>query len=265
MSEKEFSSKPSEKAGTDLKSGVHKDEEIGNTPSGERKIPTHVGIIMDGNGRWANMRNKPRKFGHRAGSANVDAIVTHAFNRGVKVLSLYAFSAENWSRPKSEVDELMRLLERYFKKFIDKVLTKNVRLSVMGDLNALSDRLKKIIEKGIAASEKNTEYVLNIGVNYGGRQEIVHAVKEALKAGEEITVDSISKHLYTYDFGEPDFIIRTGGELRLSNFMLYQGAYSELYFTEVLWPDFNENEFDKALSEYGCRNRRFGGIQEIKT
>ena len=127
------------------------------------------------------------------------------------------------------------------------------------------DTLKKIIEKGIAASEKNTEYVLNIGVNYGGRQEIVHAVKEALKAGEEITVDSISKHLYTYDFGEPDFIIRTGGELRLSNFMLYQGAYSELYFTEVLWPDFNENEFDKALSEYGCRNRRFGGIQEIKT
>lgn len=226
----------------------------------ERKIPAHVGIIMDGNGRWATIKGKSRSYGHRAGSANVDKIVTHAFNSGVKVLSLYAFSSENWSRPKAEVDELMRLLERYFKKFIGKVVDKNVKLSVMGDTSVLSDKLKKVIEKGVKESENNTEFVLNIGLNYGGRQEIVRAVKNLIAKNEEITVDGISRELYTYDFGEPDLIIRTGGELRLSNFMLYQGAYSELYFTDVLWPDFNEKEFDNALTNYGERHRRFGGV-----
>ncbi len=226
----------------------------------ERKIPAHVGIIMDGNGRWATIKGKSRPYGHRAGSANVDKIVTHAFNSGVKVLSLYAFSSENWSRPKAEVDELMRLLERYFKKFIGKVVDKNVKLSVMGDTSVLSDKLKKVIEKGVKESENNTEFVLNIGLNYGGRQEIVRAVKNLIAKNEEITVDGISRELYTYDFGEPDLIIRTGGELRLSNFMLYQGAYSELYFTDVLWPDFNEKEFDNALTNYGERHRRFGGV-----
>lgn len=226
----------------------------------EGKIPAHVGIIMDGNGRWATQKGKSRSYGHRAGSANVDKIVTHAFNSGVKVLSLYAFSSENWSRPKNEVDELMRLLERYFKKFISKVVDKNVKLRVMGDTSVLSDKLKKVIENGIKQSENNTEFVLNIGLNYGGRQEIVRAVKNLISKNEEITVDGISEELYTYDLGEPDLIIRTGGELRLSNFMLYQGAYSELYFTDVLWPDFNEKELDNALKNYGERHRRFGGI-----
>lgn len=226
----------------------------------EGKIPAHVGIIMDGNGRWATQKGKSRSYGHRAGSANVDRIVTHAFNSGVKVLSLYAFSSENWSRPKNEVDELMRLLERYFKKFISKVVDKNVKLRVMGDTSVLSDKLKKVIENGIKQSENNTEFVLNIGLNYGGRQEIVRAVKNLISKNEEITVDGISEELYTYDLGEPDLIIRTGGELRLSNFMLYQGAYSELYFTDVLWPDFNEKELDNALKNYGERHRRFGGI-----
>lgn len=226
----------------------------------EGKIPAHVGIIMDGNGRWATQKGKSRSYGHRAGSANVDKIVTHAFNSGVIVLSLYAFSSENWSRPKNEVDELMRLLERYFKKFISKVVDKNVKLRVMGDTSVLSDKLKKVIENGIKQSENNTEFVLNIGLNYGGRQEIVRAVKNLISKNEEITVDGISEELYTYDLGEPDLIIRTGGELRLSNFMLYQGAYSELYFTDVLWPDFNEKELDNALKNYGERHRRFGGI-----
>ena len=224
------------------------------------KIPSHVGIIMDGNGRWATQRKKPRSFGHKAGSDNVDKIVTHAFKSGIKVLSLYAFSCENWSRPKEEVDELMSLLEKYFKKFISKILKKNVKLSVMGDISVLSDKLKKVISEGVEKSAGNDEYVLNIGINYGGRQEIVKAVKEIVAENEEITVDNISAHLYTYSFGEPDLIIRTGGELRLSNFMLYQGAYSELYFTDVLWPDFNETEFDKAVFNYGERHRRFGGI-----
>ena len=229
-------------------------------PTEAVKIPRHLGIIMDGNGRWAEKRNKPRSFGHRAGSANVDRIVTHAFNRGVKTLSLFAFSCENWTRPEKEVNELMRLLEKYFKKFISKVLEKNVKLSVMGDVSVLSDKLKKIISDATERSAKNDGFVLNIGINYGGRQEIVRAVKDILAEGGEVSVDNISAHLYTSDFGEPDMIIRTGGELRISNFMLFQSAYSELYFTDVLWPDFDEKELDKAIAEYGERHRRFGGV-----
>lgn len=224
------------------------------------KIPSHVGIIMDGNGRWANARGKKRSYGHNAGSANVDRIVTHAFDSGVKVLSLYAFSSENWARPKEEVDELMRLLKVYFKKFIKKVLKNNVRLFVMGELDRLSPELKELIEKDMKETEKYTERVLNIGINYGGRGEIVRAVKKLIADGKDITEQGISENLYTAEFGEPDLIIRTGGELRLSNFMLYQGAYSELYFTDVLWPDFDEKEFDKAIESFSARKRRFGKV-----
>lgn len=224
------------------------------------KIPNHVGIIMDGNGRWANLRGKNRSYGHKYGSDNVSKVVEHAFKRGVKTVSLYAFSSENWARPKEEVDELMRLLEVYLKKFINKLLKNKVKLSVMGDISALSSKLIKIIEDAIERSKDNTENVLNIGINYGGRQEIVTACKKLIEKGEEITVEGISNNLYTAPFGEPDLIIRTGGELRLSNFMLYQGAYAELYFTEVLWPDFNEVEFDKAIDSFSNRNRRFGKV-----
>ncbi len=223
-------------------------------------IPGHVGIIMDGNGRWAESRGKSRSYGHKKGSDNVDRIVTHAFGAGVKTLSLFAFSSENWARPKEEVDELMRLLERYFKKFIGKVLKNDVRLCVMGDISVLSDSLKEVIERGMSDSAGMTSHVLNIGVNYGGRQEIVRAVNKLVSEGREITEKGISENLYTAEFGEPDLIIRTGGEYRLSNFMLYQAAYSELYFTDVLWPDFNEEQFDMALLSYAGRKRRFGKI-----
>lgn len=226
----------------------------------EKRIPVHIGIIMDGNGRWAEKKKKPRAFGHRKGSENVDRIVTHAFKRGVKVVSLYAFSSENWSRPKAEVDELMNLLEKYFKKFIQKVITKNVRLYVMGDRSALSEKLQNIIAESEEKSKCNEGFILNIGVNYGGRQEIVSAVKQLIACEEKITTKNISKHLYTSPVCDPDLIIRTGGEIRLSNFMLYQCAYSELYFTDVLWPDFDENELDKAIEEFGARHRRFGGV-----
>lgn len=224
------------------------------------KKSLHVGIIMDGNGRWATIRGKKRSYGHNAGSANVDKIVTHAFEKGIKTLTLYAFSSENWARPKEEVDELMRLLKTYFKKFIKKILKNQVRLFVMGDLSKLSEDLQKTINEGMQASEKYTEHVLNIAVNYGGRQEVVYAVNRLLEKGKEITVEGISEELYTAPFGEPDFIIRTGGEKRLSNFMLYQGAYSELYFTDVLWPDFDEAEFDKAMESFAERKRRFGKV-----
>ena len=228
------------------------------------KIPAHIGIIMDGNGRWATSRGKNRSYGHRAGTANVERITEHTFNRGVKTLSLYAFSSENWARPKEEVDELMRLLEVYFKKFLKKLQKENIRVAVMGDTSALSVKLQKIIEKSVEATENNDRGILNIGINYGARQEIAYAVNKILSKGEPVTVENISANLYTAEFGEPDLIIRTGGELRLSNFMLYQGAYSELYFTNVLWPDFNETELDKAIEEYGRRHRRFGKVEETE-
>lgn len=223
-------------------------------------IPKHVGIIMDGNGRWATARGQKRSFGHKEGSANVDKIVTHAFKRGVKALTLYAFSAENWARPKEEVDELMKLLKDYLKKFAKKLYKSDVRLIVIGGREQLSNDLVKQIEEVEKKSENNKSAVLNIAINYGGRQEIVACVNKLIALNKEITVESISENLYTAVSGEVDLIIRTGGELRLSNFLLYQGAYSELYFTDVLWPDFNEEHFDKALSEFGQRKRRFGKI-----
>lgn len=224
------------------------------------KIPEHIGIIMDGNGRWATARGKKRSFGHRAGSDNVEKIVAHAFKSGIKTLTLYAFSSENWARPKEEVDELMKLLKAYFKKFMKKVVKNDVRLRVIGGREELSDDLKKVVEDSESASEKNDAHILNIALNYGGRQEVVQAVKKLIRDGKDITVDGISANLYTAECGEPDLIIRTGGEYRLSNFMLYQGAYSELYFTGVLWPDFDEVEFDKAIASFGERKRRFGKV-----
>lgn len=224
------------------------------------KIPAHIAIIMDGNGRWALSRGKNRSYGHRAGSDNVDRIVTHAFERGVKAVTLYAFSCENWSRPKEEVDALMKLIDTYFAKFIKKTAKKNVRLIVVGDRSVLSEKIKKTIADTEEKTKDKDGFILNIALNYGGRQEIVNAVNTLISRGEEISVDGISKYLYTALSGEPDLIIRTGGELRISNFMLYQGAYSELYFTDVLWPDFDENALDDAISEYAKRNRRFGGV-----
>ena len=177
---------------------------------------------MDGNGRWAVARGKKRSFGHKVGSENVDRVVSHAFNSGIKTLTLYAFSSENWARPKEEVDELMKLLKTYFKKFIKKVVDKGVRLRVIGGRSELSADLIKVIEKGEKESQENKTFNLNIAINYGGRQEIVSAVNKLIEKGEEITVNSISSNLYTAPCGEPDLIIRTGGEYRLSNFLLFQ-------------------------------------------
>ncbi len=226
------------------------------------KLPNHVGIIMDGNGRWAEARGKKRSYGHNHGSANVERVVEYAFKRGIKALTLYAFSSENWARPKEEVDELMRLLKNYFKKFINKLLKNNVRLVVIGGREELSEDLKKVILEGEEKSRNNDAHILLIALNYGGRQEIVTAVNKLLKAEEPVTVEGISKNLYTAPYGEPDLIIRTGGELRISNFLLFQGAYSELYFTEVLWPDFDEKELDKALQAFSMRKRRYGRVIE---
>lgn len=225
------------------------------------KLPSHVGIIMDGNGRWANLCGKPRSFGHKIGSKNVETIARHAFSRGIKTLTLFAFSSENWLRPKEEVDELMRLLELYMKKFRKSAVDNKMRIVVSGDRSPLSDSLIKAIEKTEKATEGFQGRTLNLAVNYGGRQEIVYAVNKLISEGKPVTESSVSEYLYTAPFGEPDLIIRTGGEIRISNFLLYQGAYSELLFTDVLWPDFNETEFDKALINYSERHRRFGKVE----
>ncbi len=223
-------------------------------------LPRHVGIIMDGNGRWATQKNKNRAFGHKKGSDNVDRIVTHAFNSGIYALTLYAFSCENWQRPKEEVDELMKLLKAYFTKFIKKLVKNKIRLVVVGDIEGLPTELAQLIYKDMEKTSVFSDHVLNLAINYGGRQEIVHAVNSLIKEKKEITVDGISSYLYTASTGEPDLIIRTGGELRLSNFLLYQGAYAELYFCDTLWPDFDEKAFDDAITAYQNRKRRFGKL-----
>ena len=224
------------------------------------KIPLHVGIIMDGNGRWAEKQGKKRSYGHKIGASNVENIVSHAFDRGVKSLTLYAFSAENWARPKEEVDELMRLLKEYFKKFISKIIKNDIRLKVIGDRNGLSQDLIKVIEESEKKSQFNTKNNLNIALNYGARQEISRVVNNLISEGKQITDKNILDNLDTKDSGEVDLIIRTGGELRLSNFLLFQGAYSELYFCDVLWPDFDGEQFDKALLSFSNRKRRFGKV-----
>ncbi len=225
-------------------------------------IPNHVAIIMDGNGRWAKMRGKPRDFGHKVGSENVKRVVEHAFKRGVKVVSLYAFSCENWSRPKEEVEKLFSLIKVFLDKYIAEVKKNGVKIVFSGDTDSLPDDVKKSVNTAKEYTDMNGERILNIALNYGSRQEIVYAVNKLVENHEPVTVESIPKYLYTADLGDPELVIRTSGELRLSNFMLYQLAYSELYFTNVLWPDFDENEFDKALVSFANRKRRFGGINE---
>ncbi|PWM72234.1 MAG: di-trans,poly-cis-decaprenylcistransferase [Bacillota bacterium] len=226
----------------------------------EIKVPAHVGIIMDGNGRWAQNRGKKRSFGHKEGSRNVDRIAEHAFSVGVKSVTLYAFSSENWARPKEEVDELMKLLAYYLKKLTAKAIKQKIRLNVLGSKDRLSAELLAVIEKYTAKTAAFAERNLNIMVDYGGRGEIVNAAKAAAAEGD-ITEESLEKHLCTAGQPALDLIIRTGGEIRLSNFLLYQAAYAEFYFTDVLWPDFDEGEFDKALADFSKRKRRYGKIE----
>ena len=223
-------------------------------------LPLHVGIIMDGNGRWAKMRGKNRSFGHKQGSANVEKIVEHGFRKGIKCITLYAFSCENFTRPKDEVDTLMKLLKEYLTKLVGKAIKNKISLRVIGDLSPLNEDLKETIESCRKKTSAFTDNVLNICINYGGRQEIVKAVNELIANGKEVTAESIESMLYTAENPPLDLIIRTGGDLRISNFLLYQSAYAELYFTKVLWPDFDEVEFDKAIEDFSSRQRRYGQV-----
>ncbi len=223
-------------------------------------LPMHVAIIMDGNGRWAENRGESRFNGHKEGAKRVNELVSCAFNKGIKTLTLYAFSTENWARPKEEVATIFTVLENYFNNFAVNVANGKIRLRLLGERVSLPKNLVSAIEKCENETKAFTEFNLNIAINYGGRQEIICAVKNLVERGEEITEENFAKCLYTNGLTDPDLIIRTGGEYRLSNFMLFQGAYSELYFTDVLWPDFDENELEKAIQSFSGRTRRFGKV-----
>ncbi len=225
--------------------------------------PAHVAIILDGNGRWAKKQGKVRTFGHKNGAENVVDIAIHAKNRGVKYLTLYAFSTENWKRPASEVDYLMKLLIKFIDRKIDQLMAEDCKINILGDISKLPEATREAVNRALDRTKDNKSLFINIALNYGGRDEIVHAVKNIIADGinpEDIDEDFISSYLYTKGIPDPDLLIRPGGELRISNFLIYQIAYSELYFSDVLWPDFDEAELDKALLEYANRNRRYGAI-----
>ncbi|NMA67041.1 MAG: isoprenyl transferase [Clostridiaceae bacterium] len=230
------------------------------------KIPQHIAIIMDGNGRWAKKRGLSRSVGHREGSATLKKIVEACYNLGVKYLTVYAFSTENWSRPKEEVDELMKLLLEYLKNAEKELKGKNIRIKVIGDRNRLPDDIVSEIER----VEKNTSHIKGldfiIALNYGGRQEIVDAVASIVNDAKnnkitEMNEEIISQRLYTNGKPDPDLLIRTSGEIRLSNFLIWQSSYSELFFCDVLWPDFTQKHLEEAILSYQGRQRRFGGVK----
>ncbi|HCX63645.1 MAG TPA: isoprenyl transferase [Eubacteriaceae bacterium] len=231
-------------------------------------VPNHVAIIMDGNGRWAKERNRPRIFGHRAGVQAIREVVTCCGKYGVKALTLYAFSTENWKRPKTEVEGLMKLFDEYLKKEVSKLHENNVVLRVIGDRSRLAPSLVERIEESERQTKDNTGLILNLAVNYGGRDEIIRGIKtigEKISSGElnpdQIDGTVFSQYLYTKDLPDPDLIIRTSGELRLSNFLIWQAAYAELWFTDVLWPDFREENLLESFASFEKRKRRFGGIK----
>jgi undecaprenyl diphosphate synthase len=236
-----------------------------DTPQGA--VPQHIAIIMDGNGRWAKKRMLPRTAGHAAGAETFRKIALYCREIGVKYLTVYAFSTENWKRPQEEVSKIMSLMKDYLLEAIRDMQKNHVRICFFGDLSALSPELRELAEEASRESSEFTDSQVNMCINYGSRDEILRAAKrwaeECAATGadpESLTEAQFSNLLYSQDIPDPDLIIRPGGELRISNFLLWQAAYAEFYFTDVLWPDFNEKELDKAIEAFRARNRRFGGL-----
>ena len=223
-------------------------------------IPCHVAVIMDGNGRWAKKRLMPRTFGHNAGMNAMIAMARKAKRMGVRYLTVYALSTENLSRPQEELDGLYNLFRKYFTKNVKDLYAEGAAVRVIGDITALPEDVQDLIVKWIANSPADAQFFVILALNYGARAEITRAVNAAISRGERVEEGDVSALLDTKDFPDPDLIIRTGGELRLSNFLLWQAAYAELYFTDVLFPDFDEKQFEKAIKDYSSRNRRFGKI-----
>lgn len=228
----------------------------------QRALPEHIAIIMDGNGRWAKKRSLPRSAGHVAGAKAFKAIARYCNKIGLKYLTVYAFSTENWKRPKEEVDGIMNLLRDYLRD-AEAFKSDNIKVNFIGDREPLAEDIRQLMKKDEDGSREATGLTLNIAINYGGKAEITRAVREIAASGikpEEITEQVISDHLYTRDIPEPDFIIRPSGEYRLSNFLIWQSAYAEYWFSDILWPDFKPRHLEKAIEEYNHRNRRFGGV-----
>jgi undecaprenyl diphosphate synthase len=231
------------------------------------KVPTHIAIIMDGNGRWAKERNLPRYFGHKAGVESVREVVRGCARLGVKYLTLFVFSTENWERPKSEVNALMRLLKKLLKSEAKELHENNVRVKAIGQIERLPKEVKENLEELITLTKNNNGLTLVLALSYGGRQEIVEAVKKILKSKiepEKLDEKEFRKFLYDSEIPDPDLLIRTGGELRISNFLLFQSAYTEFYFTPTLWPDFREKELILAIENYQKRKRKFGRVLEFE-
>ena len=228
-------------------------------------IPRHVAIIMDGNGRWAKERGLPRIAGHRAGTENLRRIIRASAKLGIEYLTFYAFSTENWSRPKAEVTGLMRILSDVIDKEMQELHQEGARLLHVGHLDGLSKKLQEKVKDAIELTKDNKRITIVLAFNYGGRDEIVHAIKNMLKEAvdpADVDADLVSEYMFTKGIPDPDFVIRTSGEKRTSNFLTWQSVYSEWYFPKVYWPDFNEEELQKAIEDYAQRERRFGGLVE---
>lgn len=226
------------------------------------KIPRHIAIIMDGNGRWAKKRLLPRSVGHRNGMERMIGLMEHAFDLGVDYITVYALSTENLKRPKEELDGLFDLFRNHFKEYFGRVCARGVRLRAIGDVSLLPEDIQRTLRESEAETAKYEGKGINVAVAYGARDEIVHAVNKAVERGEKVTEESFSRLLYTAEVPEPDLIIRTGKEVRLSNFLLYQAAYAELYFSEKMFPEFSDRDLDKAIVEFSRRTRRFGKTDE---
>ena len=231
------------------------------------RLPNHIAIIMDGNGRWASKRALPRSAGHAAGAETFRKVATYCKDIGVKYLTVFAFSTENWNRPADEIGTIMGLLEEYLREALEKMERDKVKMKFFGDVSVLSAGLQELITQTAELSEKFQGVQVNICLNYGGRNEIIRAaesyakeVADGREPAGQLTEEAFSKFMYTAGIPDPDLIIRPSGEIRLSNFLQWQSAYSELYFTEVLWPDFDERELDRAIASYQNRDRRYGGI-----
>jgi len=236
----------------------------GKTPhAGAAKLPTHVAIIMDGNGRWAKERGLSRQAGHRAGTENIRRIIRHFGEKGVRYLTLFAFSTENWSRPRHEVNALMRLIGRVIERELKALHENNVRLVHIGTLDPLPEELRKRVCQAIELTKDNDGLTVCVAFNYGGRAELVEAAKRMIAAGipaEKLDEATFATYLDTSGIPDPDLVVRTAGEMRLSNFLIWQSAYAEYYSTPVYWPDFDEAQIDNALEAYAARGRRFGGL-----
>ncbi|HEV2128248.1 MAG TPA: isoprenyl transferase [Thermomicrobiales bacterium] len=237
--------------------------ESSSTPIDPSRVPRHVAIIMDGNGRWARQRGLARLEGHEAGTENIRRITHAAGQVGIRYLTLWAFSAENWRRPREEVEGLLNILSRAIETETEELHRQGAQLRHIGDLRSLSPDLQGAIEGAIERTKYNDKLVLTLAFNYGGRQELTRAVQNIVASGvapEDIDEDMIERYLYTHDLPDPDLIIRTSGEYRLSNFLCWQGAYSELHFSPTLWPDFSPGDLESAVRDYAQRERRFGAI-----